>query len=388
MAEESVDLRKKRAKSSTLPEELEKLAEDKDELVRFYLAGNTNTPISLLEKLAQDEDEDVRSCVAGNTNTPVSLLEKLVEDEDEIVRSDVAGNANTPAPVLEKLAEDEDEKVRFYLAGNVNTPVSVLEKLAKDKAKDVRVYVAENANTPVSVLEKLAKDKAKDVRIAVAENANTPVSVLGEISKKILIKIKSRLIAGWIAEFSGEECKKIKAYCNDEANNEDIDFFFGGPQQEKLVQNVLEDEYWDMYERSLEDFAIWGYCPLPNSEYSDATIEVKLASNVITDDWEKITIKKKVVKTSEWKKMYRGNDAIAYSYGYISDDEHDSVFSFDEISDFDVSNLSLIVVTNEFYEYEYIEGVQYLKNDGETLNADFEGEDFEGDYFDALYFET
>ena len=362
MAEESVDLRKERAKSSTSPAELEKLAEDKDELVRFYLAGNTNTPISLLEKLAQDEDEDVRSCVAGNTNTPVSLLEKLVEDEDEIVRSDVAGNANTPAPVLEKLAEDEDENVRFYLAGN--------------------------ANTPVSVLEKLAKDKAKDVRIAVAENANTPVSVLGEISKKILIKIKSRLIAGWIAEFSGEECKKIKAYCNNEANNEDIDFFFGGPQQEKLVQNVLEDEYWDMYERSLEDFAIWGYCPLPNSEYSDATIEVKLASNVITDDWEKITIKKKVVKTSEWKKMYRGNDAIAYSYGYISDDEHDSVFSFDEISDFDVSNLSLIVVTNEFYEYEYIEGVQYLKNDGEILNADFEDEDFEGDYFDTLYFET
>jgi len=62
MAEESVDLRKKRAKSSTLPEELEKLAEDKDELVRFYLAGNTNTPISLLEKLAQDEDEDVQLC--------------------------------------------------------------------------------------------------------------------------------------------------------------------------------------------------------------------------------------------------------------------------------------------------------------------------------------
>ena len=88
--------------------------------------------------------------------------------------------------------------------------------------------------------------------------------------------------------------------------------------------------------------------------------------------------------------MYRENEAIAYSYGYISDDEHDSVFSFDEIEvgDFDVSNLSLIVVTNEFYEYEYIEGVQYLKNDGEILNADFENEDFTGDYFNNLYFET
>ena len=95
-----------------------------------------------------------------------------------------------------------------------------------------------------------------------------------------------------------------------------------------------------------------------------------------------------VLKTSVWKNMYRKNEAIAYSYDYISNGEHDFVFSFDGINDFDVSNLSLIVVTNEFYEYKYIEGVQYLKNDGEIIYAEFEGEDFEGDYFNTLYFET
>ena len=53
-----------------------------------------------------------------------------------------------------------------------------------------------------------------------------------------------------------------------------------------------------------------------------------------------------------------------------------------------VGDLLLIVVKNEFYEYEYIEDVQYLKNYGEILNAEFENEDFDGDYFNTLYFET
>ena len=307
------------------------------------------------------------------------MAEESLEEREER-----AQNATT-LEELEKLAKDGNEDVRYYVAENEYTSVSLLEKLAVDEDVFVRRNVAVNTNIPVSLLEKLVKDEDSIVRKIVAENANTSVSVL---EKKILIEIKSRLIAGWIAEFSGDECEKIKAYCNDEANNEDIGFFFGGPQQEELVQNLLEDEDWDMYERSLEDFAIGGYFPLTNSEYSDATIMVILDGNVITDGWEEITIKEKVVKTSEWKKMYKENEAIAYSYGYISDDEHDSVFSFDEISDFDVSNLSLIVVTNEFYEYEYIEGVQYLKNDGEILNADFENEDFTGDYFNTLYFET
>jgi len=67
---------------------------------------------------------------------------------------------------------------------------------------------------------------------------------------------------------------------------------------------------------------------------------------------------------------------------------HNSVFSFDKINDFDVSNLSLIVVENEFYGYEYVQNIQYMKNDGEIIYAEFEGEDFEGDYFNTLYFET
>ena len=81
MAEESVDLRKERAESSTSAAELEKLAEDKHEVVREGVAGNANTPIPQLEKLAEDK-EGVRFYVAGNANTPVSVLEKLAEDKN------------------------------------------------------------------------------------------------------------------------------------------------------------------------------------------------------------------------------------------------------------------------------------------------------------------
>ena len=41
MAEESVESHRERAENSTSPEELEKLAEDKDEDVRYGVAGNT-----------------------------------------------------------------------------------------------------------------------------------------------------------------------------------------------------------------------------------------------------------------------------------------------------------------------------------------------------------
>ena len=92
MAKESVKSREERVKNSTSPEELEKLAEDKEVIVRQCVAENENTPVELMEKLAQDKDYDVRYSVTVNPNTPFSLQEKLmedlVEDKDEDVRKD------------------------------------------------------------------------------------------------------------------------------------------------------------------------------------------------------------------------------------------------------------------------------------------------------------
>ena len=60
MAEESVESREERAKNSTSPEELEKLAEDEDMFVRKAVVVNSNTPLSVLERLAKDKESRVR----------------------------------------------------------------------------------------------------------------------------------------------------------------------------------------------------------------------------------------------------------------------------------------------------------------------------------------
>jgi len=178
MAKESVEEREIRAESAVSPEELEKLATDKEWTVRMGIAKNKNTPVSVLEKLAVDEEVVVRSTVAENENTPVSLLGKLAVDKESSVRQGVAGNKNTPASLLEKLAVDKESSVLQRVAGNKNTPVSLLEKLARGETQWVRKQVAGNENTPVSLLEKLAIDEEVMVRMSVVRNENTPGSLL------------------------------------------------------------------------------------------------------------------------------------------------------------------------------------------------------------------
>jgi hypothetical protein len=99
------------------PDVLEKLASDPDADVRYYIAQNSNTPVTTLEKLASDPDADVRYYIARNSNTPVTTLEKLASDPNAAVRYKIARNANTPVTTLEKLASDPDAAVRREAKG-------------------------------------------------------------------------------------------------------------------------------------------------------------------------------------------------------------------------------------------------------------------------------
>jgi hypothetical protein len=63
---------------------------------KFELAKNPNTSADVLEKLAFDKDWLVRMCVACNPNTSPKVLEKLANDEVVDVRDAVAENPNTP----------------------------------------------------------------------------------------------------------------------------------------------------------------------------------------------------------------------------------------------------------------------------------------------------
>jgi hypothetical protein len=79
---------------NTLPEALDRLANDKDWGVRYWVATNPNTPSEALERLANDDDYCVRCGVAKNPNTTPETLERLADDEEWVVRQFTADNPN------------------------------------------------------------------------------------------------------------------------------------------------------------------------------------------------------------------------------------------------------------------------------------------------------
>jgi len=110
---------------------LAKLAGEKYQASRFFLAQAQDTPPEVLARLACDADGEVRSATARNPSTPPKALARLAEDE--CVRHAVAANPHTPAVVLAKLAEDEDDHVRMLAARNPSTPPEVLARLAGER---------------------------------------------------------------------------------------------------------------------------------------------------------------------------------------------------------------------------------------------------------------
>ena len=162
------------ASASSDPETLARLAKDKDEDVRFFVADNENTPPETLAKLAKDENTNVRYNVAGNSHTPSEILVELSKDKKSFVHQAVAYNPNTPPETLTELAKDKDKDVRSYIARNLNTPSEILVELSKDRDGYVRMNIASNPHTPPETLALLFHDKDKDVKQRALENPNTP----------------------------------------------------------------------------------------------------------------------------------------------------------------------------------------------------------------------
>lgn len=137
---DAVDLgsRKEIAKNSTDPEELAKLSEDSDEIVRMCVAGNIHTPEDILTKLAGDASWNVRESVAFNKECSSKLLTKLSRDRTAEVKDAVARNHNTSLEVLAKLSTSRFYYVREAVAENPNTSEEILMQLADDKNLEVR----------------------------------------------------------------------------------------------------------------------------------------------------------------------------------------------------------------------------------------------------------
>ena len=192
----------------------------------------------------------------------------------------------------------------------------------------------------------------------------------------VKVRLLSRHMTGWIAEFSGDEVKKIREYCLKE--DEEIRYFFGGPNEEELVQEEVNENF-DMYSY---------YGSSSPMEYSypileDCEIIIEQngkEKNISIDD---VTIQEDKISVEEWKENNKGKDTIAYSFGYKSDEILEMEFEFD-VEEFDASKLTLSVEYNEFFPNKYIIDLQYDDMDGDWEDVD----DFEGEYYDTEYFES
>ncbi|MGH6948046.1 MAG: DUF2336 domain-containing protein [Kiloniellales bacterium] len=144
-------------------EEAKTLARDSDLRVRTDLAGRADLRPEILYFLAEDPAAEVRREIAANRSTPRQADLLLARDRDEEVRFVLAGKV---ARLLPNLDPDSQDRAQRCL-------IEALEALVQDQAVRVRQILAETlkdkANAPPEVIQRLARDVEDAVACPVLE---------------------------------------------------------------------------------------------------------------------------------------------------------------------------------------------------------------------------
>jgi hypothetical protein len=206
------------AKNSINPDQLVKLAQHTNPIIRREVSKNKSTPLKIIIKLADDPKFFVRREVAYHPEIPPSILINLLEDPENNYYDlvvDIAGKPTTPAIVLRKLMDNQKNWSELYrncatwhylepvIVRNPNTPLDILEGfVAEVEVSNVEGSdqlsafslslargIAENPNTSESLLikilditERCADERARIAVVeAIAEHPNTSESLLIKI---------------------------------------------------------------------------------------------------------------------------------------------------------------------------------------------------------------
>lgn len=119
------------------------------------------------------EDAHVRYVMAGNPHTAPAILDRLAAEKNHLIRCRVAENPHTSIITLITLSKDPDWHVRLCVADNPKTPQSVLEDLMRDPSDDVRLNMAGNPRLPANVLQVLTEDENMFVMTAAQKTLAT-----------------------------------------------------------------------------------------------------------------------------------------------------------------------------------------------------------------------
>jgi len=198
----------------------------------------------------------------------------------------------------------------------------------------------------------------------------------------VKIIIKSYQVRGFIADFHGDESKKIKDYCQNNHNN--IESLIGGPNEEDLIREILDDEYYDLYDNHVdmsEDFGPNSSSPIFDNDFEIFLSKEDKLSKINIDS---INIKKSKINVKDWAE--KNKNAIAYAFGCISDEIIEIEIEEIDVDEFDPSKLTLnIIENNEFFPTigSYVLDIEY---DDEWI--DMNTSDIDGDYFNTTFVKT
>jgi Leucine rich repeat variant len=194
-----------------------------------YIFNEDTLPSLFLDWAVNCSDEGIRKAIASNENAPEYCLVKLAQDTNVDVRCSVAENQRTNTDTLKQLAFDNNKKVRLAVAENSNTPGCALLLLAADKSYEVRSKVAAHTKTPSDVLEKLIQDTNGIVRFGAAKNPNTPQCLVNKLLEK-LIKYDIRII---------QEYKLPESFLEWAVNHEDANIRVAVASNSNTPQSLL-----------------------------------------------------------------------------------------------------------------------------------------------------
>ena len=148
----------------------ERLAGDREPVVRARVAGNPSAPAGIVQALAADPQPLVRQAAARNPHCPPALRQRLAADPEGAVRASLAGNEALSAEEQAALSRDADGLVRAGLARRSGLALEAASRLASDDAAWVRAILAANPACGGACRATLAQGQDAGVREALIRN--------------------------------------------------------------------------------------------------------------------------------------------------------------------------------------------------------------------------
>lgn len=216
-------------------------------------ASNIYLPTEEYEKLAKDKNEIVRMVVANNISCPVSVLRQLMKDKDSEVCFAVTQNPNTTKEMLDELANHSDKDVRFGVILNEKTSKDTVENLAKDSDILICMKAKEKMNSYQKNEDELKKNNCSvwDVKLPNEEqNKKIMQKVISVFESWRIIEFRDNIICYYL--FDEDDESKSYEQLKDSYNEETLERYTYKSYSE-LLYFWLDDILNDMNELGVSD---------------------------------------------------------------------------------------------------------------------------------------